>query len=218
MLELGLKFTAAYLLGSVLGSMIMGHLHGGVDIREVGSRNPGGTNALRTQGKWFALGVMIIDVGKGIACVVILPELALPGIGLDPAVNRELLTYAVAFASVLGHVYPVWFDFRGGKGGATAAGVLCVIAPVLAGVIILFWLGVIFLTGYVGLATMSAAVGAALYLGITGLPEAHALFLFASLLAALIVYTHRTNIQRMREGTETRFGQIRWRRRTEERP
>ena len=66
MIELGLKFTLSYLLGSLLGSLVVGWLRGGVDIRKLGSGNAGGTNALRTQGKWFALGVMVIDVGKGI--------------------------------------------------------------------------------------------------------------------------------------------------------
>ena len=126
MLELGLKFTIAYLIGSVLGSSVMGWFRGGVDIRKTGSGNPGGTNALRTQGKWFALGVMVIDVGKGIASVILLPTLVMFGIEVDPGVKRELLIYAVGFAAVLGHVYPIWFDFRGGKGGATAIGVVCI--------------------------------------------------------------------------------------------
>ena len=215
MLELGLKFTVAYLIGSVLGSVVMGWLRSGVDIRKMGSRNPGSTNALRTQGKWFALGVVVIDVGKGIVPVVILPTLGLPGIGVDPAVKRELLTYAVAFASVLGHVYPLWFDFRGGKGGATAMGVLCIIAPALAAAIIILWLGVIRLTGYVGLATISGAVAAVLYVGISELPEEHATFIFVSSLALLIVFAHRGNIRRMWDGTEARSGRFRSGRHTE---
>ena len=81
MIELGLKFTVAYLIGSLLGSLIVGYLRGGVDIRKLGSGNPGGTNALRTQGKWFAVWVMLIDVGKGIAAVTILPTLNLLGPG-----------------------------------------------------------------------------------------------------------------------------------------
>ncbi len=86
MLELGLKSLIAYLLGSVLGSLVMGRLRG-VDIREQGSGNAGGTNALRTQGWSFALGVVLIDVGKALLAVGVLPGLALPGVGFDPAVN-----------------------------------------------------------------------------------------------------------------------------------
>ncbi len=91
MLELGLKFTLAYLLGSVLGSLVVGQLRGGVDIRRLGSGNAGGANALRTQGKVFALLVMIIDVGKGVLPVMIFPTLTLPGVGIDPLVSREVI-------------------------------------------------------------------------------------------------------------------------------
>ena len=204
MLELGLKFTFSYLLGSVLGSLVVGRLRGGVDIRKLGSGNAGGTNALRTQGKIFALWVMLIDVGKGVLPVVIFPTLAIPGVGIDPLLSREVIAYAVGFAAILGHVYPLWYDFKGGKGGATAAGVLCVVAPSLALPIILFWIGVIVLTGYVGLATMGAAAGAAAYIGLTGLPQSYRLFVLAALIAALIVFTHRANIARMLQGTEDR--------------
>jgi len=205
MLELGLKFTLSYLLGSVLGSLVVGQLRGGVDIRRLGSGNAGGTNALRTQGKVFALWVMIIDVGKGVLSVMILPTLNLPGVGIDPLVSREVIAYAVGFAAILGHVYPLWYDFKGGKGGATAAGVLCVVAPVLALPIILIWFALIVVIGYVGLATMGAACGAAAYIGVVGLPQDYRLFVLAVLIAALIVFTHRANIVRMWQGTETRM-------------
>jgi len=207
MIELGLKFTLAYLLGSVLGSLLIGRLHG-VDLRTVGSGNPGGTNALRTQGKWFALGVMLIDVGKGILAVLWLPGLVLPGVPLDPALDPQALGHALALAVVLGHVFPVWHGFKGGKGGATAAGVLLALAPALAVVVLGTWLLVIGWTGYVGLATMVAAAGAAVCVGLTRLPEAQPLFVLACLVAVLLVYTHRGNIKRMREGRENRMGRF----------
>ena len=209
MLELGLKFTLAYLLGSVLGSLVVGQLRGGVDIRRLGSGNAGGTNALRTQGKVFALWVMIIDVGKGVLPVMIFPTLSLPGVGIDPLVSREVIAYSVGFAAILGHVYPLWYDFKGGKGGATAAGVLCVVAPELALPIIFAWFALIIVIGYVGLATMGTAVGVAAYIGIVGLPEDYRLFVLAVLIAALIVFTHRANIVRMWQGTENRMRMFR---------
>ena len=205
MLELGLKFTLAYLLGSVLGSLVVGQLRGGIDIRELGSGNAGGTNALRTQGKVFALWVMVIDVGKGILPVIVLPTLDIPGVGIDPLLSREVIAYSVGFAAVLGHVYPLWYDFRGGKGGATAAGVLCIVAPSLALPVILSWFVIIVLTGYVGLSTMGAAVGAVAYVGITGLPDAYRLFVLAVMIGALLIFTHRANIARMWQGTEDRM-------------
>ncbi|HEU4617473.1 MAG TPA: glycerol-3-phosphate 1-O-acyltransferase PlsY [Gammaproteobacteria bacterium] len=208
MIELGLKFTLAYLLGSVLGSLVVGYLKGGVDIRRVGSGNAGGTNALRTQGKAFAFWVMVIDVGKGALAAAWIPKLALPGVGFDPAVARELVLYAVGVGAVAGHVFPIWFGFQGGKGGATAAGVLTYFAPLVALPVVAAWIALVFLTGYVGLATITAVVGAAVFIGLTRLPEQHGLFAFACVVGALIVYTHRSNIRRMLDGTEARFRRI----------
>ncbi len=210
MIELGLKFTAAYLLGSILGSLVVGQLCGGVDIRELGSHNAGGTNALRTQGKVFALWVMLIDVGKGVIPVLLLPALAIPGVGLDAQVSRELITYAVGFGTILGHVYPLWYAFRGGKGGATSAGVLFALAPWLALPAIGIWFAVIVLTRYVGLATMSVVIGVSAYIGLTRLPEEYGLFIFSLFAAALILYTHRANIKRMLEGSENRTEVVRF--------
>ena len=205
MIELGIKFTLAYLLGSVLGSLVVGRLRGGVDIRTLGSGNAGGTNALRTQGKVFAAFVMIIDVGKGILAVLLLPQLDLPLIGLDASLDRDLVRFSVAFAVIIGHVYPVWFGFRGGKGGATAAGLLFVIAPAVAPFVIVWWIAVVFFIGYVGLATMSATVLATLVFAWQSLPDEPGIVVFSACVAALVIYTHRENISRMLNGTESRM-------------
>jgi glycerol-3-phosphate acyltransferase PlsY len=205
MIELGLKFTLAYLLGSVLGSLVVGYLKGGVDIRNVGSGNAGGTNALRTQGKEFAFWVMVIDVGKGVLAATWIPGLAIPGVGFDPAVGRELVLYAVGFAAIAGHVFPIWFGFKGGKGGATAAGLLIYFAPLVGLAVVGLWLVLALVTGYVGLATMAAATAAAVYIAVARLPADLGLFMFACATAALIVYTHRSNIRRMLDRTEPRF-------------
>jgi len=210
MIELGLKFTIAYLLGSVLGSLVVGQVRGGVDIRKLGSENAGGTNALRTQGKAFAFWVMLIDVGKGIICVLLLPGFEIPAIGLDPHLSHELLLVAVGFGAILGHVYPIWHDFRGGKGGATAAGVICVLEPVIALPTVAIWLSIILLTRYVGLSTMSVSIGVSVYIGLTRLPAQIELFIFSLIVAVLIVYTHRENIKRMFQGTETRLEMVRF--------
>ena len=215
MIELGLKVTLAYLVGSVLGSLLVGFFYGGVDIRKAGSGNAGGTNALRTQGKVFALWVMVIDIGKGIAAAAVIPPLALPGIGIDASVDRSLVLYCVAFAAILGHVFPVWFGFRGGKGGATAAGLVCYLAPAAALPVLGSWLLIVFVTGFVGLATITASLVAVVFIGVIGLPEQSGLFLFACGTAALLIYAHRGNIRRMLDGTESRFASpaARWLRR-----
>lgn len=204
MLELGLKVLIAYFLGSIMGGVLMGRLRGGVDLSSVGSGNVGGTNALRTQGKLFALGVVIVDVGKGVLSAGVLPSLDLPGVGLDPTINRQWLTLSCAGAAVVGHVYPVWHRFRGGKGAATLVGAFGVLAPVLLLPLILVWLGIIVLTGYVGLATMITAWSAALMIATSPGPAGRPFVVFALVAALFMLWTHRSNIARMRAGNENR--------------
>jgi acyl phosphate:glycerol-3-phosphate acyltransferase len=202
MLELSVKILLAYLIGALLGSLILGRLRG-VDIRAMGSGNAGATNALRTQGRAFALAVLLIDAGKGVLAVRWLPPLLLPGIGQDPDLSREWLTLACAFAVILGHVYPVWFGFRGGKGAATMIGVAGALDPRLLVPVLLCWFAVLLLTGYVGLATMIAAV--ALVAAAHWLDPGNAPLLgFCILVAAFVIYTHRSNIARMWTGRENR--------------
>ncbi|ANO50430.1 acyl-phosphate glycerol 3-phosphate acyltransferase [Woeseia oceani] len=204
MLELGLKILLSYLLGSLMGSMIMGRLVGGVDIRTMGSGNAGGTNALRTQGWMFALGVVAIDVGKGMIATGVIPGLNLPFAAEDPEISRLWLMIACATASVVGHVWPVWHGFRGGKGAATLMGTLAVLAPWLLFPIILIWAWVLVLFGYVGLATMVASVSAPLAVALMRLPHDQPLFIYCAVLSLYIIFSHRSNIQRMRAGTEHR--------------
>lgn len=202
MLELGTKFLISYLLGSLMGSLIMGRLRGGVDIRTMGSGNAGGTNALRTQGLPFALGVVLIDVGKGALAAGLVPLLAIPFVATDPTVSREWLALCCGAAAVTGHVWPVWHRFQGGKGAATLVGTLTVLAPFLLIPILLMWAWLLVLFGYVGLATMSAALFAPFYLALTRLPLDQPLFIYSIAMALFIVYCHRSNLQRMRAGTE----------------
>lgn len=204
MLELGVKFLISYCIGSIMGSMLMGALKGGVDIRTMGSGNAGGTNALRTQGVAFALGVVIIDVGKGVIGAGVVPTLSLPLVAEDPAVPRELLVYLCAAASVIGHVWPIWHRFRGGKGAATLVGTIAVLAPILLAPMLSIWALALILSGYVGLATMTAAIAAPIYVAITRLPQDQGLFYYTLGFALYMLYTHRSNIQRMRDGSETR--------------
>jgi glycerol-3-phosphate acyltransferase PlsY len=202
MLQLGLKTLLAYLLGTLLGSLILGRLRG-VDIRRLGSGNAGATNALRTQGKLFGLAVLILDIGKGVLAVLWVPALGLPPLTLDPDVSRQWLVLACGAAVVLGHVYPVWFGFRGGKGVATVVGVIGALEPRLLAPLMATWVVVLLLTGYVGLASMVAAavlVAADYWLTPANLP----LLSFCILVAAFVIYTHRGNIARMVAGTEHR--------------
>lgn len=204
MLELGTKFLISYFIGSLMGALIMGKLRGGVDIRTMGSGNAGGTNALRTQGIWFALGVVIIDVGKGYIGAGIVPGLELPFIETDPYVSRTWLAICCAAAAVLGHVWPIYHRFRGGKGAATFIGTLIVLAPTLIVGVIFVWALMVVLTGYVGLATMTAASMLPLWLGFTRFPDDQPLLIYTAVMAMCIIFWHRSNIQRMRAGNENR--------------
>jgi glycerol-3-phosphate acyltransferase PlsY len=201
-LELGLKTLLSYLLGSLLGSLLLGRLRG-VDIRTQGSGNAGGTNALRTQGKLFALGVIVIDVGKAVLAIGVLPAYSLPGIGIDPSIDREWLAVACAVAVVVGHVYPVWYEFRGGKGAATMLGAVAVLAPAALVPVLAVWLLTVLLTGYVGLGTMLGTAVLPIYFSLAD-PERPPLVVFGLLITAFVFYTHRSNLQRMREGNENR--------------
>ena len=204
MIDLLLKVVVAYLLGSVSGSMVMGAFRH-VDIRESGSGNAGGTNAFRTQGFWFALGVVIIDIGKGALAAGLLPaiDIGLPG-GQVGAAYQQL---ACGFAAVVGHCYPLWYGFRGGKGAATAIGALAVIEPLVLVPMFITWLIVLVITGWVGLGTMLAAVSLIpAFVLIGASPPA---VLFAILLAGFIVFTHRSNIRNMLNGSENRFERMR---------
>ena len=204
MLELGVKFLISYFIGSLMGAMIVGRLRGGVDIRKMGSGNAGGTNALRTQGFLFALGVVIIDIGKGAIGAGIVPGLDIPFVPADPEISRSWLIICCATATVLGHVWPVFHEFKGGKGAGTLIGTLLVLGPKLVLGIVLVWVVVVALSGYVGLATMTAAAALPLYLGGFVLPAKQPLFIYSVGMAIAIVFWHRSNIQRMREGAEHR--------------
>jgi glycerol-3-phosphate acyltransferase PlsY len=206
LLELGLKTLIAYLLGSVVGALLVGTFRG-VDIREQGSGNAGGTNALRTQGLGFAAVTVVIDVGKGWLAAGWVPGLALPGVAADPALDRDWLAVACAAAAVIGHVWPQYHDFRGGKGGATLLGALLALMPPLALVAIGVWLAVATLGGFVALATMSAAAAMPIALWFFG-DAASALVAFTLAMAALVIFAHRDNIRRLRSGREPRLARL----------
>jgi glycerol-3-phosphate acyltransferase PlsY len=189
----------AYLLGSVSGSLLLGRLRG-VDIRAAGSGSTGGTNALRTQGAWFALGTVVIDVGKGALAAWL-------GSRLLPAGMPVAWLYAIAFAAAVGHVWPVFHGFRGGKGAATLVGGLAVLWPQVLLPALLAWLLSLLWTGYVGLSTMLAGV-VVLLAGLAWHADG-ARLAWAFAIAVFLLYTHRANISRLRRGTEPCFERAR---------
>lgn len=198
MLQPLLVLVLAYLLGSFSGSLVMGRWLG-IDIRGHGSGNAGGTNALRIMGWRMALMVVCIDVGKGMLAAGLALVLS-PGEGL---VAPATLAFAAILFAMAGHTWPLYFGLRGGKGAATLVGGLVVVWPASVPVVLGVWLLCLGLTGYVGLSTILAAAGL--------LPLAWLLFpdpvklAFAFAAGGFIIFTHRYNLQRLRQGREPRF-------------
>jgi len=207
MLTACLLLLFAYLIGSVSGSLVLGRLRG-VDIRTQGSGNAGGTNAFRTQGAKFALGVVLVDIGKG----ALAAWLALRFAPLDGPLSPRALGLLAAFVAAMGHVWPLWHGFRGGKGVGTLLGGLAVLWPMALLPLFAVWVAVLVATGYVGLASIIATTCLIPLAWWLHMDRATQVFAIAA--ALLVLFTHRVNVRRLREGTESRFERVRvWRRR-----
>lgn len=198
------KLLASYLLGSVVGSLLLGRLRG-VDIRAAGSGNAGATNALRTQGKLFALGTALIDFGKGLLAVALIAPLAMETSPLG-AIETQL---ACGLAAVVGHCYPLFHGFRGGKGAGTLIGVVLWMFPAVVAVMLAVWLLVLISTGYVGLSTVIAGISFPIALCGLQSPVSASLAGMAVATALFLVFTHRSNLARLRAGNENRFERAR---------
>ncbi|HEY9545827.1 MAG TPA: glycerol-3-phosphate 1-O-acyltransferase PlsY [Solimonas sp.] len=207
MIDLIIKTLLAYLLGNLMGGQLIGRLRGGIDLRAVGSGNIGATNALRTQGKAFALGVLAIDMLKGVIAVLLIPRLLSIGTLM---VAAQTQAYLCGIAVVLGHCYPALSGFRGGKGVATLAGVFAALLGAALSWMLAAFVLVVMLSGYVSLATLAAAATAIVWVAVT---QPHNLFMatgiFVMAMAALVVWKHRDNIVRLAHGNEHRFEKAR---------
>ena len=203
-MEILIKLVVSYLIGSTSGSILLGKLKG-VDIRNMGSGNAGGTNAFRTQGASFAAGVLGIDILKGFISAKFISAMNLP-IFSSSTVDTNLLIILCGVAAVLGHVYPLYHGFRGGKGGGAAIGMIFAISWHSISLAILLWLVILLLTGYVGLGTMIGSVFVIYFAHYFKDAINNPYFLpFTIFLSFFIIYTHRSNIKRMLDGTENRF-------------
>jgi acyl phosphate:glycerol-3-phosphate acyltransferase len=205
MTSLLIKALLSYLLGSIVGSLVIRPLAGGVDIRTQGSGNAGATNALRTLGKKLALVVFVIDVAKGWIASALIAAWWPPGVPF----GMEVMPWAVpvcALAVILGHIYPLWFGFKGGKGMATLVGAVLGISVWLLVPMLLTFLITVMVFGFVSLGSMTAVAALVVTLLIEHRGPPLIAFGIASL--AIIVYTHRSNIERLRTGHERRAGRL----------
>jgi glycerol-3-phosphate acyltransferase PlsY len=192
---LGAMLVLAYLLGATPTSYIAGRLGRGIDLRQHGSHNLGATNVYRVLGWRYAIPVGLIDVAKGVVPVAI----------LGPWSNGPAwFTVALGIAAVLGHMFSPYVRFKGGKGVATAAGVFLGLAPLAVLIALGVWGGTLWLSGYVSVASLLAAVSFPLWVRVTAPGETYT-FVAAIVLALLLVYAHRANVRRLIDGTENRF-------------
>lgn len=191
----GLGAAVAYLIGSLSFAVIVSRVFGLADPRSYGSGNPGATNVLRSGNKAAAILTLLFDALKGYVPVIAAWQLGLP----------ELVVTAVGLGAFIGHLWPVFFRFEGGKGVATAAGVLLGFAPALGGLVLLVWLTMAVVFRYSSLAALTAAIAAPLIQAWGwGLGPAT---IGTAVMSVLLIWRHEANIRKLLAGQESKLGQ-----------
>ena len=187
-----IALATGYLLGSIPFGLLLTRFSGRGDLRDIGSGNIGATNVLRTGSRPLAALTLLLDAAKGAAAVLIAQYFWPEGV-----------LFAAAGA-MIGHLYPVWLRFRGGKGVATLLGVIAPLLPVAAIIYALVWIGLLLVLRISSVAGMAAAASAPVTAAVAGATTLFPMFLG---LAILVIWKHRENIQRLAQGTEPRVGQ-----------
>jgi acyl phosphate:glycerol-3-phosphate acyltransferase len=193
---IAVALVASYFLGAIPTSYLVGRIFRGIDLRQHGSRNLGATNLFRTLGWRFAVPAGLFDIAKGAIPVLLFAPMASPS---------RLIALACGACAVLGHVFSIFVRFRGGKGVATAAGVMLGLAPLAFGIVAVIWLTVILATGYVSLGSITAAALLPVAILLVRAGD-WPLFVGCTVIAAAVIWLHRANIRRLIAGTENRFG------------
>ncbi len=195
-----IAFVAAYILGSIPTSYIMGKLIKGIDIRNFGSGNVGATNALRILGTKVGIFTLIIDIGKGFLAVniarFIIPE------------PTDLLIISTGLFAILGHIFTVFLNFKGGKGVATSAGVFIALVPIPVAIALIVFILTVWLTKFVSLGSILGALTlfiSELVINIRNSFSELEIFIFTCLIALFIIIRHKANIQRLLNGNENKI-------------
>jgi acyl phosphate:glycerol-3-phosphate acyltransferase len=197
MLNAGFWLLASYLLGAIPTSYLVSRAFAKIDLRKHGSGNLGATNLYRVLGWKYAIPVALFDIAKG----------AIPVLVFAPQVSdSELFALLCGVAAILGHVFSVFVRFKGGKGVATAAGVMLGLTPLALAAAAVVWGLALLLTGYVSLASIAAAAVLPFAVYLLENPRSPELLWVDALVAAGVILLHRRNIQRLLKGTENRFG------------
>lgn len=220
-LALLLTAVVSYLLGSLNSAIIVVKLWKKQDIRDYGSKNAGLTNTYRVYGKGPAALTLVGDLSKGIVAVILSrlifrllqigidPTGAL-AVGVYPSVDTRFVGYIAGFFAILGHIFPLYYGFKGGKGVLVAASILIVIDPITFCIVIPFFILVLILTRYVSVASISAAIAYPIITGVShalrGMPTVWLDVILVACTSVLLIYMHRSNIERLKNGTENKFG------------
>ncbi|MFZ5516296.1 MAG: glycerol-3-phosphate 1-O-acyltransferase PlsY [Candidatus Zhuqueibacterota bacterium] len=204
MISIFVVLILSYLAGSIPTSIIVSKLFRGIDIRDHGSRNAGATNAIRVLGWKLGSIVMIVDVGKGVLATLLISQIRIDEVAMSP----HLIQIIAGVASIFGHIWTIFAGFKGGKGVGTAAGMLFALYPVAGLICLGIFLIVLFTVRMVSVSSMSAAISLPLVLLIMqkwfNYTTSSELLYFAIFIALLIVFTHRSNIQRILQGKENK--------------
>jgi len=198
-LILFLGVLIAYLIGSIPTAYIFGRLVKGIDIRQFGSGNVGATNTFRVIGRLPGLVVLLIDMLKGFICATYIADAFL---FVSPAPRPEFYRVITGLAAIAGHNWTLFLKFKGGKGVATSAGVVIGLIPKIFWLGFLIWAVVFSVTGYVSLASILASICIPLFTLVFGKPTE--IIVVMSLLCIIIIYRHRSNIRRLKDGEEKR--------------
>lgn len=190
----------AYLIGSISFAIIFSKKFAGFDVREKGSKNAGTTNVLRTVGKKAAILTLICDILKGVLAV----GLAILAANIWKDANIEILKYLAGLMAIIGHTFPVYYGFKGGKGVATALGVLLMVNPQIGIICLVFALIIMIATRWVSLGSILAATLFPI-LTIFMVPDNLVVKVISILIGLLVIFNHRSNIKRLKDGTENKL-------------
>ena len=209
-----LLIVVAYMIGSIPTSVWVSRFFFGIDIREYGSGNAGATNSFRVMGPRLGTLVMVVDMLKGLAAVKLAYFLPFY---VDNDIARTGLQIGLGLAAVMGHIFPLWADFRGGKGVATLFGLVLGISPWTALCCVGIFLVVLYITRFVSLSSILASIAFPVFILVIFNVENHAYRVFAIAVALLVVLTHQKNISRLLRGSESKVPILKYRDRHKDR-
>lgn len=216
-LRLGIIIALSYLLGSVPTGVWISRVFFGFDIRAKGSGNMGSTNIFRVLGWKWGLIVQVVDILKGLSAVLFVSHMfggEMPFNNRTPFEDETVIKLIAGAAAVLGHIFSLFVNFRGGKGINTAAGMLVALAPIDVGIAAAGFLIAVVISGYISLGSIIAAITIPLAMIFRynilhdNIPGYHTIVYFAAAIALVVLYTHRANIRRLASGTENRFSKL----------